>query len=44
MEPLGPLGRIAHVMFVKRALERIFDFRRDATARLLPSSLRPATR
>ena len=43
MEPLGPLGRMAHVMFVKRALERIFDFRRDATARLLPSPL-PATR
>lgn len=33
--PLGPLGRIAHALFVARALRRIFDFRRDAIARLL---------
>jgi hypothetical protein len=28
--PLGPLGEIAHRLLVKRDLERIFDFRRDA--------------
>lgn len=33
--PLGLLGRIAHALFVERALRRIFDFRRDAIARLL---------
>jgi hypothetical protein len=33
--PLGPLGQVAHVLFVERALDRIFDFRRDAIARLL---------
>jgi hypothetical protein len=34
-EPLGALGQLAHVLFVRRALERIFDFRRDAAHRLL---------
>jgi ligand-binding SRPBCC domain-containing protein len=34
--PFGPLGRLAHALFVRRDLERIFDFRRDAAARLLP--------
>ena len=38
-EPLGALGRVAHALFVRGALERIFDFRRDAAHRLLgPSS------
>lgn len=37
VEPLGPLGRVAHALFVRRALERIFDFRRDAIGRLLPA-------
>jgi ligand-binding SRPBCC domain-containing protein len=33
--PLGPLGLIAHRLFVDRDLERIFDFRREAvTAQL----------
>jgi ligand-binding SRPBCC domain-containing protein len=27
--PLGPLGEAAHRLFVRRDLERIFDFRRD---------------
>jgi hypothetical protein len=35
--PFGPLGRIAHAAFVRRDLERIFDFRRDAVARLYSS-------
>ncbi|NQW04989.1 MAG: SRPBCC family protein [Acidobacteria bacterium] len=34
-EPLGPLGQVAHVLFVKRTLDRVFDFRRNATDRLL---------
>ncbi len=34
-EPLGPIGTVAHVLFVRRTLERIFDFRRDAIVRLL---------
>lgn len=35
IEPFGPLGQLAHVIFVKRTLDRVFDFRREATARLL---------
>jgi ligand-binding SRPBCC domain-containing protein len=31
--PLGVLGRLAHAAFVRRDLERIFDFRRDAVHR-----------
>jgi ligand-binding SRPBCC domain-containing protein len=34
--PLGPLGRIAHAVLVRRDLERIFDFRRDAVAAVFP--------
>jgi hypothetical protein len=30
-----PLGRPAHAAVVKRGVERIFDFRRDAVAALL---------
>jgi ligand-binding SRPBCC domain-containing protein len=30
--PLGPLGRLAHAAVVRRDLERIFDFRREAVA------------
>lgn len=33
--PLGPLGTIAHWLFVRRDLERIFDYRRDAVAKRL---------
>jgi ligand-binding SRPBCC domain-containing protein len=33
--PLGPLGSLAHVLFVRRTLERIFDYRRDCIERLL---------
>ena len=33
--PLGPLGRIAHSAFVRRDLERIFDFRHEEVARRL---------
>jgi ligand-binding SRPBCC domain-containing protein len=30
--PLGPLGRIAHAVLVRRDLERIFEYRRQAVA------------
>jgi hypothetical protein len=30
--PLGPLGAIAHAAFVRRDLERIFDYRAQAVA------------
>jgi ligand-binding SRPBCC domain-containing protein len=33
--PLGVLGRLAHALLVRRDLERIFDFRMRAVARLL---------
>jgi ligand-binding SRPBCC domain-containing protein len=33
--PLGPIGRLAHAAFVRRDLERIFDFRREEVARRL---------
>jgi hypothetical protein len=33
--PLGALGRLAHGLFVRRDLERIFDHRRAAVAALL---------
>ena len=42
-EPFGPLGALAHGLIVRRTLDRIFDFRRDATGRLLgPATLTPA--
>lgn len=37
-EPLGPVGTVAHILFVRRTLDRIFDFRRDAILRLLDHS------
>lgn len=33
--PLGPLGSLAHGLFVRGTLQRIFDFRREAVHRLL---------
>ena len=33
--PLGPLGGLAHMLFVRRDLRRIFDFRQRAVARAL---------
>ncbi len=33
--PLGPIGALAHRLFVHRDLERIFDYRRDALERLV---------
>ena len=34
-EPFGPLGAVAHHLFVARTVERIFDYRRGAVDRLL---------
>jgi ligand-binding SRPBCC domain-containing protein len=33
--PLGPVGELAHELFVRRDLDRIFDFRRRAVAERL---------
>ena len=33
--PFGPFGALAHRAFVRHDLERIFDYRRDAIARLV---------
>jgi ligand-binding SRPBCC domain-containing protein len=35
--PLGIVGRIAHRLFVRRSLMRIFDFRRTVLRELFPS-------
>ena len=37
--PLGVLGALAHVTFVRRDLEQIFDFRRDAVAQRLVAQI-----
>ncbi len=34
-EPLGPLGVLAHHLFVRRTVEKIFNFRREALRELL---------
>jgi len=36
--PLGPLGAIAHLLFVRRDVERIFDHRREAVEAMLSGS------
>ena len=33
--PLGPLGRLAHALLVRRQLESIFDYRREQLSELL---------
>jgi hypothetical protein len=33
--PFGPLGEVAHALFVRRDLRRIFDFRHETVARRL---------
>ena len=37
-EPFGALGQLMHVLVVRRMLDRIFDYRRDATGQLLGRS------
>ena len=36
--PLGPLGRLAHFLFVRRTLRQIFEFRRTAIDQILVTS------
>ncbi|MFN0085937.1 MAG: SRPBCC family protein [Blastocatellia bacterium] len=36
--PFGPLGRLAHCLFVGRALRKIFDYRAAMTEKLLSGS------
>jgi ligand-binding SRPBCC domain-containing protein len=36
--PLGPLGELAHQLFVRRDVEGIFDYRREAVAARLRSA------
>ena len=36
--PLGPLGQLAHAIFVRRALRQIFEFRRIAIDRIMVAS------
>jgi ligand-binding SRPBCC domain-containing protein len=38
--PLGPLGAVAHRLFVRRDLERIFDYRGKAASELLAQPTR----
>ena len=35
--PFGPLGRVAHAVYVRRDLERIFDYRAEVIAQVFPS-------
>ena len=36
--PLGPLGGLAHCLFVRRTLERIFNYRREKLSEIFPSN------
>lgn len=42
--PLGPLGRLARLLVVRRQLETIFSFRRTAIAARFPSASRLTSR
>ena len=42
--PLGPLGRLARWLFVRRTLDRIFDYRRDVIARRFPATMPTSAR
>jgi len=38
--PLGPLGELAHGIFVKKRLQQIFDHRRETLKRLFAAPAR----
>lgn len=40
--PFGIIGRVAHLLFVRRTLKKIFDYRAEMTARLLAPRATPA--
>jgi ligand-binding SRPBCC domain-containing protein len=42
--PFGPIGRLAHALLVRRQLESIFDYRKDALVELLPPGDRPTSK
>jgi len=42
--PLGPLGSMAHALFVRRQIESTFAFRQQKLAEILPVAARQATR
>lgn len=42
--PLGPLGRLAHRLAVKRQLQEIFDYRREAVAEIFGAGAREGLR
>jgi ligand-binding SRPBCC domain-containing protein len=42
--PLGALGEVAHRAFVRRDLERVFAYRREAVVRMLGRDLKPEGR
>lgn len=42
--PLGPLGDLAHKLFVKRQMESIFEHRHRRTSELLPDMVTPSRR
>ena len=39
--PLGPLGRLVHALRVRRQLEGIFDYRREAIVRIFTAGIAP---
>jgi ligand-binding SRPBCC domain-containing protein len=41
--PLGPIGKLAHRLFVRRQIETAFAYRRDQLARLFPRKAPPAS-
>jgi ligand-binding SRPBCC domain-containing protein len=42
--PLGPLGAVAHELFVRRQIEESFAFRQQRLLEILPAAARQATR
>ena len=42
--PLGPLGRIANVLFLERQMKATFAYRQERLAEILPVAARQATR
>ena len=35
--PFGPFGIIAHILFVKKTLKQIFDYRREKLNEIFPA-------
>lgn len=41
--PLGPIGKLAHGLFVRKQIENAFAYRRDQLAKLFPRKAPPAS-